>query len=713
MAILNFICPYCLSQLSKFDNHWYCSTCNKHFPIKGNIHLFNETNGYFYTPIEKDNLQKLRIQYQSGMIDYKNYITSLVNCFPSESAKENVSNLLGDSRTSWIFLLKGNSSGNIVLNFGCGWDNTTLNMARRYEHVVAVDLTVERLEVLKIKAQNANIDNITYVCGGDTPSLPFASDTFHIITMNGVLEWVAAKEYYASVSRLAKNALYHKLRNVVKYIKNNVGDTNPFHIQVRFLKEINRVLKDGGELYIGIENRYSHKYFKGIPDDHSHLFFSSLMPRPMANLYTIVTQRRPYRTYTYSCKGYSKLLEHASFSNPRFYSLVPSYKDINQIIDLQDKHAIGAYANTKQGLIKKTVVKHFLSLFCDSFGIVSYKNHVTNPWLNDFVEQLHKTYGGNRSVSIDRLFVSKKDVINIFIKGGFENKKQAGDYPSVVIKLPINKNSFMNLEKNYTSLSLIQNIPKTIIQKKGIAPKPLFKGVFEKQAYFSEQFIEGIPLPEIWPSLSSLKRSMIIEDIQKIICNLGEVTREEKTISMPTLENLLENKIRRILNRVTDVSARKSLTYIGKSLRNTLEKRSSITLVFLKGDFSSKNVLIDRETGAVNGIIDWDMSMENGFELVDLINMYESCQRGLYGVSFHDTMSKIAKDLGNICPDEFSMLAELCRNSPFYGYLGVIGYWLDHVSAHIDYSYIFYDKEWMEENFFSLIPVFEKLVMDL
>ena len=713
MKELNVICPYCLSELSKYENDCYCSICNKHFPIRRGIHLFNETNGFFYAPIRRDNLEKLRIEYQSGMVDYKTYIAGLVNCFPDESAKENVSNLLGDSRTSWICLLKADSPENIVLNFGCGWDNTTLNLARRYEHIVAIDLTVERLEVLKIKAKNANIDNITYVCCGDTPYLPFPSGTFDILTMNGVLEWVAAKEYYTPVSSLRGKNLYVKLRNLVKYIKDNLVESNPLHVQIRFLKEINRVLKKGGELYIGIENRYSHKHFKGNPDHHSHLLFASLMPRSIANLYTIFKQRRPYRTYTYSKKGYSKLLQQASFSNARYYSLLPSYKDINQIIDLQDKNAVDAYANSKNGLIKRTVVKHFLPLICDSFGIVSCKNHATIPWLNAFIEHFCRTHGGIRSASISKLVVSKKDVINIFLKCDYENEKRAEDYSSVVIKLPINENALMNLEKNYTSLSLIQDYPETILQSRGIAPKPLLKGIFEKQAYFSEQFMKGIPLHEIWPSLSSLKKRMIIEDVQEVICNLGEVTRKEKTIDMPILENLLENKIRRILNRVTDIGATKSLTNIGKSLRNALEKRISISLVFLKGDFSCKNILIERETGAVSGIIDWDMSMKNGFELVDLINMYESCQRQLFGVSFHDTMSKIAEDSTNICRKEFSILAELCRNEPFYGQLAVIAYWLDHVSAHIDYSYIFYDKEWMGKNFYSLIPVFEQLGRDL
>ena len=45
------------------------------------------------------------------------------------------------------------------------------------------------------------------------------------------------------------------------------------------ISEMRRVLKPGGSIYVGIENRYAYGYFMGA-QDHNRLRYTSILPRP-------------------------------------------------------------------------------------------------------------------------------------------------------------------------------------------------------------------------------------------------------------------------------------------------------------------------------------------------------------------------------------------------------------------------------------------------
>ena len=93
------------------------------------------------------------------------------------------------------------------------------------------------------------------------------------------------------------------------------------------LKDFHRILKPGGHVYVGIENRIGYVYFLG-GRDHGGLRFTSLMPRPIADIYSRLIKRQPYRAYTYSLLGYKNLLKKAGYSQIDFYATIPSYRNV-------------------------------------------------------------------------------------------------------------------------------------------------------------------------------------------------------------------------------------------------------------------------------------------------------------------------------------------------------------------------------------------------
>ncbi|MEK7138176.1 MAG: hypothetical protein AAB787_01575, partial [Patescibacteria group bacterium] len=108
--------------------------------------------------------------------------------------------------------------------------------------------------------------------------------------------------------------------------------------QIECLKTCKKLLKKGGFLYIGIENRFAAAYLRGI--DHSGLRFTSYMPRWLANIFTKLKKGHRYDTYTYNVSGYRKLLKSAGFDDPNFYLVYPGYNLPRIIIPYEDLRSL-------------------------------------------------------------------------------------------------------------------------------------------------------------------------------------------------------------------------------------------------------------------------------------------------------------------------------------------------------------------------------------
>src|SRR5258708_40339964 len=79
-------------------------------------------------------------------------------------------------------------------------------------------------------------------------ALPFGPESFDLVAMNGVLEWVA---------------------------EGQPGD--PGDLQERALKKVCGLLRPGGALYIGVENRICPEYYIGYLDPHCGLPFVTVL----------------------------------------------------------------------------------------------------------------------------------------------------------------------------------------------------------------------------------------------------------------------------------------------------------------------------------------------------------------------------------------------------------------------------------------------------
>lgn len=182
----------------------------------------------------------------------------------------------------------------VVLDIGAGMGRSAIPLARVARKVVAFDQSVLRMRFLKRLAEKNGLRNMEMFVG-DIFDLPLRPSSFDLIAMNGILEWVGKADKFS----------------------------NPRAAQIACLRICRDLLKPGGCLYVGIENRFAFSYLRGL--DHSGLRYTSYLPRKFANFYTKMRVGKKYDTYTYTKKGYEKLFREAGFESMNFYLVYPGY----------------------------------------------------------------------------------------------------------------------------------------------------------------------------------------------------------------------------------------------------------------------------------------------------------------------------------------------------------------------------------------------------
>ena len=305
------VCPHCHATLTEGDNKLKCAECNRIYPIKCNIPDFRDKDDYWCN-VSRAKMQHLnRRSEETG-----DWLKSAREVIPQYS-----DHFIHFYRADSQFLWPTNSDSRI-LDAGSMWGGVTIPAAQFHREVYAVDKTLETLEFLKIRSEQMGFNNIC-TCAAPLKSLPFSDNFFDLVVLNGVLEWVGLEE-----DTVLEQHWKGKRSEKQSYAK------TAKEMQIDVLRELRRVIKPEGSLYIAIENRYGIQYFLGYPDDHNNVRFVPFLPRILANKISKILGKGEYRTYVYSPGQLVNLLEKSGFKINSMYGVFPHYIKIKKAFPL-------------------------------------------------------------------------------------------------------------------------------------------------------------------------------------------------------------------------------------------------------------------------------------------------------------------------------------------------------------------------------------------
>jgi len=283
-------CPKCGGHINFSGRHWSCLSCNQHWPVNEyGVARFTDRNVFFGA--DQNGMRSLIGEMQKmSAHEFFSDIKRLEEIYQDFE----YSYCLDPTRADWAIL--GNFQHKVIADLGCGYGTLSIPLASHAQRVISVDACEERLNFLSLIASFREVKNICPI-HADILNLPLNRDKVDAIILFGVLEYAGTW----------------------------TDDYRPEVLQANYLSYLYDYLSEGGELWIGIENRLNPLYFIGRTH-HGDIPFTPLMPRKMASLLTYAVKRTSYRTYTYSKQEYKKLLKQAGYKNVEIYYPFPDYK---------------------------------------------------------------------------------------------------------------------------------------------------------------------------------------------------------------------------------------------------------------------------------------------------------------------------------------------------------------------------------------------------
>ena len=258
--------------------------------------------------------------------------------------------IFGSARSDFLYL-SNIDKNSVCLDVGCGLGAHTFNMAKIAKEVHACDLSKKRVQFCEYRKEMEKAENV-FLYHSNIENLSFEKERFDFIVMNGVVEWLGEKN------------------------KNK----NPREDQLEDLRKIYSLLKSGGMLYIGIENRYAATYLHNAKD-HNKLKYTTFMPRFLADWVTRIRKGKAYRTYTYGKLGYERLLKKVGFDSNElhFYVAHPGYNMPQYLIDFADNSAFSFFFSNSglnkflKYLLKQKIAIEIVKRFFYSYVIFAKK----------------------------------------------------------------------------------------------------------------------------------------------------------------------------------------------------------------------------------------------------------------------------------------------------------------------------------------------------
>jgi len=175
-----------------------------------------------------------------------------------------------------------------------------------------------------------------------------------------------------------------------------------------------------------------------------------------------------------------------------------------------------------------------------------------------------------------------------------------------VIRIPLDRLSEARCRINKT---MLKKLAKTSIVSS--VPRLLSEGKFQDHAYYCEERLPGLAL-----DIPISRMDELVSKAADFITKFHQETSREIVIDESNFKRLFGREFKRLYPYLNN-EYRAKLENIENGLKSELLGKKFKT-VWFHGDYKVENVLFDPKTWQISGVIDWDLSREEGLPLLDI-----------------------------------------------------------------------------------------------
>ena len=564
----NLGCPFCMSeQLEKISEHIKCSECGKTYNIIDDIPNMRDMNAEFVWGDYQEKIDALLVAAKKiGWHDaFLKFLSNL-------ELKDAISvwNRSYGPRRSALNLMLPLSQNSVVLDYGSGLGNISRGLAQLCKSVISIDQLLSHIKWLNYSAKDENISNINSIVGGGNEHIPLKSSSVDIVILNGVFEWVAS---------------------------NSKG--NPKKVQISFMKEVFRVLKPNGLVYVGIENRINYKYFLGQKEGHIKMKYGALLPRWLTNMYLKLTRGVNYREYTYTLAGYKKIFRGAGFSGVNPFSSWPHYGNISYILPLGSSNSSGSSFSSKL-LFTKSPFKYFSK----SFSLIGLKDGDNKSIIDATIAKIIK--GGH--VSSQVAITDKTFQMTSTGKAIVHLRDESGQY---ILKIASNRYAKNSIDNSKIAHSYFRESNFTYFPFTSYGETSGLSFALEKYYHIVQTIDDNTTINVV---------EKYVENGYDVLYGLAHKYGKCEKIDDALFDKYFRSRIRGLRDWFTfdEWSKYEGIFHSVEESIYSLIIDKNICLIPTHGDFVPNNIVSDK-SGKLTTILDWDLFETNDLPMYDLI----------------------------------------------------------------------------------------------
>jgi len=284
----------------------------------------------------------------------------------------------------------------------------------------------------------------------------------------------------------------------------------------------------------------------------------------------------------YSLHKIKNVLKSAGFKRQRFYPLLPRGNNMFEIV--LDNNGTGRKKSSVKDCLTNFPLMRF---FLPAYAVVAGKNGTIG---SNFIEACVQAIGIGKPY---KCIMGHPDTLLIIS----DDK---------IVRIPLDHLSRVRCRINQIAL---KGLSRTMMA--GFAPHFLSGGSFLSQTYSCETKVLGVVVDEPIPRME-----VLVQKAAELITRFHEETCKGIILNEAAYQRLFGREFS-ILKSYVNEEYKGRLGQVEEDLKRQVMGKE-LRVVWCHGDYKIENVLFDDRNWEVSGVIDWDLSRENGLPLLDI-----------------------------------------------------------------------------------------------